>query len=114
MKVPTSKLTAPNFKWGQICEGWKLADSDGLSVAEERVPPGGSEVRHYHEKARQFFYVLSGEASLEVEGHENSIVAGWGIEVEPGSRHRFINKSDREVVFLVITAPFAKGDRINV
>ena len=112
MKVPT-KDDGSKFQVGKICDGWRLADSDEVR-REERAPPGGCEVRHYHKRARQFFYVLSGEALLEIEGNENRVSAGWGIEVEPGLRHQFMNRSGQEVIFLVITAPFSKGDRINV
>ncbi|MDH5229945.1 MAG: cupin domain-containing protein [Gammaproteobacteria bacterium] len=35
-----------------------------------RVPPGGAEIEHYHEKNHQFFFILSGEATLELEGEK--------------------------------------------
>jgi hypothetical protein len=53
-----SKASAPHYTWASICYGWRLIDTPGLSVVEERVPPGAGEVRHYHNEARQFFYVL--------------------------------------------------------
>jgi hypothetical protein len=28
-----------------------------LSVIEERMPPGASEVRHFHTNAQQFFFI---------------------------------------------------------
>jgi oxalate decarboxylase/phosphoglucose isomerase-like protein (cupin superfamily) len=36
-----------------------------LSVIEEQMPSGASEVRHYHRNAQQFFFILSGQATLE-------------------------------------------------
>ncbi|MFQ3230756.1 MAG: mannose-6-phosphate isomerase-like protein (cupin superfamily), partial [Reinekea sp.] len=39
-----------------------------MSVIQERVPTGCSEVRHYHTQAEQFFYILTGVASMELEG----------------------------------------------
>jgi quercetin dioxygenase-like cupin family protein len=45
-------------------------------------------MRHHHNEARQFFYVLSGAAVLEMEGREHQIPAGSGIEVAPGVRHK--------------------------
>ena len=32
------------------------------------MPPGTAETRHKHSRVRQFFYVLSGELTLEVKG----------------------------------------------
>jgi quercetin dioxygenase-like cupin family protein len=112
--APISKASAPHYKWATICDGWRPVDTPELSVVEERVPPGARELRHYHNQARQFFYVLSGTAVLETEGREHQIPAGSRIEVDPGVQHKFINKSDQDVAFLVISAPSTKADRINV
>jgi len=114
MNTSVSKASAPHYKWGGSCEGWRLADTAALSVIEERVPPGGEEVRHFHRIARQFFYVLEGEATLEVEGVMHKVVGGSGIEIAPGQRHKFLNKSERDVCFLVISTPSTKGDREEV
>ncbi len=111
---PVSKSTAPHYTWASVCDGWRLIDTPGLSVVEERVPPGAEELRHYHNEARQFFYVLSGMAVLETEGREHQIPAGSGIEVAPGVHHKFLNSSDQHVVFLVISAPSTKADRIDL
>jgi len=37
---------------------------------EERMPPGTSEVRHYHQNANHSFYVLRGNLNIEVDGSE--------------------------------------------
>jgi quercetin dioxygenase-like cupin family protein len=112
--APVSKSTAPHYMWASVCHGWRLIDTPGLSVVEERVPAGTEELRHYHNEARQFFYVLSGTAVLETEGSEHRISAGSGIEVAPGVHHKFMNKSDQEVVFLLVSAPSTKADRIDL
>ena len=112
--APVSRSSAPHYKWASACDGCRLTDSPRLSVVEERVPPGAGEVRHYHNEARQFFYVLSGAATLETEGRKHEIPAGSGLEVAPGVQHKFMNNSDHDVVFLIISAPSTKTDRINV
>jgi mannose-6-phosphate isomerase-like protein (cupin superfamily) len=86
--APVSRSTAPHYTWASVCDGWRLIDTPGLRVVEERVPPGTGEMRHHHNEARQFFYVLSGAAVLEMEGREHQIPAGSGIEVAPGVRHK--------------------------
>lgn len=114
MSIPISKTTADHYLWAKVCDGWRLANSQGLSVIEEKVPAGASEDRHYHEHARQFFYILSGVATFEIDGREFLIPANSGIEVAPGLRHKFMNRSSDDVCFLVISAPSIQGDRINV
>ena len=79
-----SRSSAPHYAWAKACDGWRLIDTPGLTVVEERVPPGAEEMRHYHNEARQFFYVLSGTAVVGTEEREHQIPAGSGIEVSPG------------------------------
>lgn len=113
--MPVSAETAEHYVWGEqrgpACDGWHLARSETLSVIEERMPAGGREERHSHAKARQFFYVLEGELTLEVEEREHGLGAGQGLEVAPGARHQVLNASRGDVRFLVISSPPAHGDR---
>jgi mannose-6-phosphate isomerase-like protein (cupin superfamily) len=111
MNNPVSRNTAPHYKWGQDCDGWRLVSNPAISVIEERVPPGAKETLHYHKVARQFFYIISGSAVMQLEGHRLDLAAGMGIEVAPMARHRFENASSDDVVFLVISSPSTQGDR---
>jgi quercetin dioxygenase-like cupin family protein len=104
---------AEHYHWGDGCDGWHLLKTEGLSVIKERVPPGRRESRHFHRAARQFFYILEGDAKVEIEGAEHRLSAGQGIEVPPGSRHGFRNDSASDVVFLVISSPKSHGDRVE-
>jgi mannose-6-phosphate isomerase-like protein (cupin superfamily) len=110
----TSIETAEHYVWGEVCDGWHLVKSPSLSVIQERVPVGASEVKHYHSKARQFFYVLSGVATLEFNHQKISFGMGQGVHVPPEVPHRFINASLEEVVFLVVSTPSTAGDRVNL
>jgi uncharacterized cupin superfamily protein len=80
-------------------------------VIEERMPPGTCETRHWHARARQFFYVLSGTLTIEVEGVTHRLVARSGIELPQGMAHQVINETADDVEFLVISEPSARGDR---
>ena len=77
--IPTSKRTAQQYGWGDGCEGWHLVRSQNLSVIEERMPPGAREVRHWHARARQFFYVIAGTLTLEVEGATHVLAPRSGM-----------------------------------
>lgn len=109
---PISRNTAEHYVWGGNCDGWHLAKQPSLSVIEERMSPGTSEVRHHHIEARQFFYTLSGELTLEVEAHEYRLKAGDGMEVHPGQKHRAINRSDADVRMMVVSHPASHSDRV--
>jgi len=103
-----------HYRWGNNCDGWHLAASDNLSVIRERVPKGSSEKRHIHKRAEQFFYVLSGMATLEVAGEVHTLHPGEGFHVPAGIAHTLSNRHDEDVAFLVISTPPSHGDRVDV
>jgi quercetin dioxygenase-like cupin family protein len=103
---------AEHYRWGQGCDGWHLLAGDDLSVIEERMPPGTAEQRHRHARARQFFYVLEGEAVLELEGTPHRLRRGEGLHVPPGAAHQMRNDSGADARFLVVSAPKSHGDRV--
>lgn len=108
-----SRDNAEHYRWGVDCDAWYLVNDEQLSVIEEFMPPGAAETRHYHAHAQQFFYILTGEVLMEVEGHTSLLSAGTGIRVMPGKRHQIRNPSSGPVRFLVISHPRSHGDRIN-
>lgn len=108
---PTSTKIAQHYTWGEQCDGWHLVRAAGLSVIEERMPPGTKEQRHWHARAIQIFYVLSGTLTLEVEGVVHRIGPRTGIELPQGMAHQALNETTENVEFLVISTPPAQGDR---
>lgn len=111
---PTSPTNSEHYVWGEVCDGWHLLKEQDLSVIQERVPPGAGETKHFHSKARQYFFVISGKATLEFNDGAVTFGSGQGVHVPPGVTHRFINAAEGEVRFLVISAPSTRGDRTNV
>jgi mannose-6-phosphate isomerase-like protein (cupin superfamily) len=107
-----SRHSAEHYTWGEGCDGWHLVKTAALSIIEERMPPGTTEIRHVHARARQFFYVLEGTLALEVEGREHTLGAGDGLEIEPGQAHQAVNKGVVPVRFIVTSQPPSHGDRI--
>lgn len=75
------------------------------------MPPGTAEARHRHAVARQFFFVLAGELTIERDDAVLVLRAGEGIEVAPGSAHQVLNNGDGDARFLVISQPPSHGDR---
>lgn len=108
---PVDRGRARHYRWGEVCDGWHLLERQDLSVISERVPGGAGETRHRHRRARQFFYILEGEAVMELGGRDVALRAGQGLEIPPGAPHRFRNDSRAEVDFLVISMPTTRGDR---
>ena len=100
-----------HYFWGGVSDGWHLLRGTELSVIEEQMPPGSEEQRHFHQRARQFFYVLEGELAMEVDGRFYVLKARQGLEIAPGAPHQARNSSQNEVRFLVVSQPPSQGDR---
>lgn len=106
-----SPATAEHYHWGDCCDGWYLVKNDRLNVIQERMPPGSSESPHLHHQAQQFFYVLSGEASIEVGKTVVVLHRGEGLRVPPGTGHRVMNRAKGSLELLVTSEPPSHGDR---
>jgi mannose-6-phosphate isomerase-like protein (cupin superfamily) len=109
-----STQNAEHYIWGDVCDGWHLLKRDDMSVIQERVPAGAAEVMHYHNTARQFFYILEGEGTMVFDDHQVTLANGQGMEIAPLIKHQFMNRSTTDVQFLVISIPSTRGDRVNV
>ncbi len=112
MKV-INRENADHYIWGEVCEGWRLLAGQDLSVTQELIPPGRGEVRHYHNRARQLFFVLRGVLYMEANGEKYLLRQGDSIEIPPAQLHRVSNHGNEDAEFLVVSAPTTQGDRIN-
>ena len=111
--MKTVRKAAEHYTWKDVCDGWHLLKRDDLSIIEERMPPGTEEDMHYHQKARQFFYILSGNAAMRLSDSEISLSTGDSIEISPMEKHQMINDSDSDTRFIVISMPKSHGDRVT-
>ena len=112
--MPSSKETAlAHYKWGDGCDGWVLVDAPELSVKQERMPPKTREALHYHQEARQFFFIISGTAAFEIDGENYTVPAGEGCYIEAGKKHRISNNGQYALEFILTSHPSTNGDRIN-
>jgi mannose-6-phosphate isomerase-like protein (cupin superfamily) len=110
-KIDTS--TAEHYTWGDGCDGWHLLNDENLNIIQEKVPAGRSEVKHYHNISKQFFFILEGEGTIELPDKIVKLQKNEGLEIPPKTIHRFLNDSDSDVIFFVISSPISHGDRVN-
>lgn len=78
------------------------------------MPPNTEEIRHYHQRSQQFFFILKGNATIEVNGDLIELVENEGVEIPPLIPHEMFNQSIKEVEFLVISQPISKNNRIII
>ena len=104
--------TWPSAISEHLCDGWRLHRTDTLSIIEERMPPATAEQRHLHQRATQFFYVLAGELTIELNGEEHRLMPSTGLTIPPQAPHQVFNRGREDARFLVISQPPSHGDRV--
>ncbi len=110
----TDKEKADSYSWGKSCTGWILAETPGLSIKQELMPPGTKEKAHFHHKAQQFFYILSGTATFYLGKETRVLKAQQGLLIKPLTEHFVVNETSKPLEFLVISQPSTKNDRNNL
>ncbi len=102
-----------HYQWGDDCHGWTFIDDNTISIKQELMPPNTSEKLHYHEKATQFFFILSGKATVFIDGKQEVLKPKQGVEIKAGQHHQISNQSDSDLEFILYSHPSTKNDRIN-
>lgn len=108
------KQTALQYTWGNNCQSWILADTEGLSVKQESMPAGTREKLHFHNTAMQFFYILKGTATFYTETEKTIVPQQKSLLIEPKIRHYIENETGETLDFLVISQPSTNNDRIPI
>ena len=73
------------------------------SLAEATMAPGQSTDRHYHKLCEEFYFLLDGNAEMEIDGETRAVGPGDAILIPPGARHQITAESDLR--FLCCCAP---------
>ena len=75
------------------------------SLAEARVPVGGSTLEHYHSKTEEIYYITAGVGQIQIEGEIRPVMPGDAIAILPGQKHKLWNTGDSELRLLCCCAP---------
>jgi mannose-6-phosphate isomerase-like protein (cupin superfamily) len=75
------------------------------SLAEARVPPGGSTAAHFHSETEEIYYILVGEGRLTINGEVREVGPGDAIAIPPGAIHTITNAGSEVLRFLCCCAP---------
>lgn len=78
------------------------------------MPLGTTEIFHFHHKAQQFFYILTGTATFELDGKTIEVNAHEGLHIKPKQQHKITNNGIVDLTFLVVSEPPSHGDRTNI
>jgi len=75
------------------------------SLAEARLPVGGSTTPHYHVVTEEIYFITHGSAEMIIAGEARQVSAGDAIAIPPGQVHQITNSGDVELRFLCCCAP---------
>jgi mannose-6-phosphate isomerase-like protein (cupin superfamily) len=75
------------------------------SLAEARVPVGGSTQEHYHPVAEEIYYITHGQGRIRIEGEACDLRAGDAVAILPGERHRLWNTGSETLRLLCCCSP---------
>jgi mannose-6-phosphate isomerase-like protein (cupin superfamily) len=112
--LPVSATSAePHFQEAN-CVGWRLLDQDLLGIVEKQMPAGATTSWCRHDRLRQFFYVLNGQLSIDVEQVVRVVDMGSGLEIPPLVTYRVRNSGGWPASFLTIELRFSSMERKEV
>ena len=72
-------------------------------IAIVDIDPGKSSKSHFHPSVEETYFVLSGQALVDVDGVEVIINPGDLIAIPTGAHHKVTNISESEVLQLYVT-----------
>ena len=68
------------------------------SLAEATLEAGGATERHYHKISEEFYFVLEGEATMEIDGEKREVRGGAGILIPAGAWHQISAKTGLRIL----------------
>jgi len=75
------------------------------SLAEARLPAGGSTQEHYHPRAEEIYYITHGTGRIRIDGEVREVKTGDAIAIPPGAKHQLWNTGIDILRLLCCCAP---------
>jgi len=75
------------------------------TLAEARLPVGGSTTPHHHVKTEEIYYILCGQGVMRVGDQTREVGLGDAIAIPPGESHQITNTGAEVLKLLCCCAP---------
>jgi mannose-6-phosphate isomerase-like protein (cupin superfamily) len=75
------------------------------SLAEARLPVGGSTQEHFHPRAEEIYYITHGTGKIRIENEAREVKVGDAIAITPGQKHKLWNTGAETLRLLCCCAP---------
>ena len=94
-----SALEYDERPWGNYTV---LSDEDDHKVKRIVVHPGKRLSYQTHARRAEHWYVVSGTATVTLDGTDHQVGPGQAVDIETGMAHRCANQTDTDVVFIEV------------
>ena len=75
------------------------------SLAEASLPANKSTERHYHKLSEEFYYLLEGQAEMEINGIRKTMTSGDAVVIPAESWHQITASKDGPIRLLCCCSP---------
>jgi len=75
------------------------------SLAEARLPVGGSTQEHYHLRTEEIYFITQGRGRIRIDGELREVNPGDAIAIRPGQKHKLWNLGSEPLRLLCCCAP---------
>ncbi|MEW6160364.1 MAG: cupin domain-containing protein [Verrucomicrobiota bacterium] len=75
------------------------------SLAEARIPVGGSTQEHYHPNTEEIYFITAGSGRMRIESETQDVRAGDAIAIPPGKKHKIWNTGHEPLRLLCCCVP---------
>ena len=75
------------------------------SLAEATLPQGRATQRHYHKESEEFYFILEGSGTMEINGETKTVSVGDAILIPRHAWHQITATSEDTLRFLCCCAP---------
>ncbi len=80
------------------------------SLAEARLPVGGSTQEHFHPCAEEIYFITHGTGRIRIEEELHDVQPGDAIAIPPGLKHKLWNTGAEPLRLLCCCAPAYEHD----
>jgi mannose-6-phosphate isomerase-like protein (cupin superfamily) len=75
------------------------------SLAEARVPIGGSTQEHYHARTEEIYFITAGCGRMRIEAETAEVKVGDAVAIPPGKKHKLWNTGSETLRLLCCCSP---------
>jgi|688.fasta_scaffold48045_3 mannose-6-phosphate isomerase-like protein (cupin superfamily) len=69
------------------------------------LPPSCNSSPHYHPVAEETYFILKGEAHLQIDDRLLQLRPGDTVLIHPNERHQIFNSGESDLEFIAVCAP---------